>query len=379
MAHSRRLKICFVSPTNYSVLRGDPSLRQVGGAEVQQRYLAREFVRRGYEVSMICMDHGQPDGIEIDGVKVYRAHAPNAGIPVIRFLHPRLTSIWQAMRRADADLYYQRTAASLSATVVAFAKLHGRVSVYAGASDRDFMRDTPNIQYARDRALYRWALRHADIVVAQTPTQRDACQRNFGRAPVVIRSCYEHQGEPARRCGPVLWVGNLAAVKRPELFVELARRLPQYRFKLIGGADESKLAALRGLARGTTNLELPGFVPFAQIETHFDGAALLVNTSSNEGFPNTFLQAWSRGMPTVSFFNPRAMVGEEQAGIVVASIDEMASQTARLLEDESAWHSASCTVKSYFGSHFSVSDAGDAYQAEFERYAVRDELRYQQP
>jgi glycosyltransferase involved in cell wall biosynthesis len=354
--------ICFVAPSAYPILAGDRSIREVGGAQIQQCILAREFVSRNYKVSMICMNYGQDDGIDIDGIKVYRAHAPSEGVPVLRFIHPRLTSIWRAMRRANADIYYQRTASALTGIVVAFAKAHRKISIYAAASDRDFFAETPHIRYGRDRAIYRWALRRADLVIAQTESQRETCERNFGRAPTVIRSCYGHQGKLADQKGVIIWAGRILPVKRAELFIELARRLPQYTFKLIGG-DDADIVPLRRLANGLGNLVLTGFVPFVDIESHFDGPALLVNTSSNEGFPNTFLQAWSRGMPTVSFFDPRAVSEGRRVGSVVATFDEMIVQIKALKDVPALWEQQSKLCRNYFVETFSAREAVSAYQS----------------
>ena len=365
----RPRRLCFVAPFGYPLLAGDRNMPFAGGAEVQQCTLAREFVRRGWQVSMVSMDFGQPDGIVVDGVTVHRMHAHKAGLPGLRFFHPRLTSLWAALRRADADIYYQRVGSALTGLVAAFARLHRRAFVFASASDMDFVPELPFIRYARDRRLYAYGLARADAVVAQSPAQRIACAANFRREAQVIRSGYGHTGKPARRDGVVLWAGTLKDMKRPELFVELARRLPRHRFRLVGGNELGSKgtheASLRALACGLDNIEFTGFVPFVDVEAQFDGAALLVNTSAAEGFPNTFLQAWSRGTPTVSFFDPGAEVDGRAVGGVVASIDAMAQEVDRLMQSEAAWRQRSRDAAAYFQQHFSAATVVQTYEDVF--------------
>jgi len=365
-ARARKPRVCFVAPTTYPVLARDRSIREVGGAQVQQSFLARGLAERGYSVSMISLNYGQPKTVELDGITVHRAHAMNEGLPVIRFVHPNLTSIWDAMLQADADIYYQRAAGALTAFMVAFAKRHKRLSIYAAASDRDFFRPPPHLSNVRDRTLFQWAVRHVDLLVAQTEAQRVSCVRNFSREPVVIRSCYAHKGRDGSHDGVILWVGNILPVKRPDLFVELARRLPSYRFKLVGGRDDSLIEPLRLLAAGLGNIEFTGFVPFADIEQHFDGASLFINTSLNEGFPNTFLQAWSRGVPTISMFDPGAWLGSHRVGEVVPDLAAMVEEVQALKSNHETWRLAGTLAKEYFEGNYSIDGALDSYERQFE-------------
>ena len=53
---------------------------------------------------MICLDYGQPDGTVIDGVTIHNLHEPDAGLPGLRFVHPRFTGLWAAMKRVNAVL-----------------------------------------------------------------------------------------------------------------------------------------------------------------------------------------------------------------------------------------------------------------------------------
>ena len=364
---STRPSVCFVAPACYPVLAGDRRLQFAGGAEVQQSLIARALAARGYRVSMISMNYGQREGDVIDGVRLLTMHAPDEGVPVLRYLHPRLTSVWRALARADADVYYQRTCGALTGFVAAFARRHGRVSLFAGAHDADFEPDLSLIRYARDRAVYRWGVRRVDRVIVQTERQRRLCRDTFGRDAVRIDSCYAHRGRPAAHGGVILWVANAKRHKRPHLFLDLAASLPQYRFRLVGGPaggghERTYFDALQRRAATLANVEMTGFVPLVDIERHFDGAALFVNTSVGEGFPNTFLQAWSRGIPTVSFFDPQVECDGRPVAIVAPDADTMRVRAEALMSDRALWQTTSQRALRAFEQRYSVGRAIDAYE-----------------
>jgi glycosyltransferase involved in cell wall biosynthesis len=364
---SRLPSITFLAPFAYPVLTGDRSHTFVGGAEVQMVTIATELAARGYPVSMICHDHGQAEGTVVRGVRLVNMHAPHAGIPGLRFIHPRFTSVWAAMRRADADVYYQRASGVLTAYVAAFARLHGRRSVFAGAHDMDFLPELPLIQYGRDRALYRWGIRRVDQVVAQSERQRQLCMATFGRASTLIHSCYAHRPAPARHDGLVLWVATAKRHKRPHLLLDLAERLPQLRFRLVGGPgsgaeERAYFEQLRQRAATLANVEMTGFVPHADVEQHFDAASVFVNTSVGEGFPNTFMQAWSRGIPTVSFFDPMASQDGAPVGVVVSDVDAMAREVAKLKSHPDRWSETGDRARRYVAARHSADAVIGAYE-----------------
>jgi glycosyltransferase involved in cell wall biosynthesis len=366
----RKPHICFVAPTTWPILTAADGIPVVGGAEVQQSMIAPALARRGYRVSMICLDYGQDDAVRVKGVTVHKAHKPEEGLPVLRFVHPRMTSIWRAMKRVDADIYYQRTAAVYTGYVAAFCRLNGRKSVYAGASDVDFLPGREDIRYLRDRKIFRWGLRHVDRVIAQNSAQHEQLVEHYGIDAPVIQSCY--QPPASARCdrhGYVLWVASVRPSKRVELVLEIARRLPQYRFVVIGGPDPDRKSqeyfeSVKAAAARLANVELKGFVPFHEAEHYFNGARVVLNTSRYEGFPNTFMQAWARGIPSVGFVD----TGSKRDGIpvydVVGDVDEATWKLERLMRDDSAWERASRTVRAHFEDCHSVDAVIDRYEEE---------------
>ena len=346
--------MCFVAPLAWPVLARDPDIDIVGGAEVQQSILARGLAATGYRVSMICLDFGQPQPALVDGVTVHKTYRPDEGIPVLRFLYPRLTGMWRAMRKVDADVYYQRTADMLTGIVAEFCRHHDKRSIYGAASDVDFLPGRQKIQYLRDRRLYEHGLRRVDRVIVQNTEQQRNCRTHYGRDATVIPSCYELPAGAGGDGGDtVLWVGNMRDIKRPELFLEIARRLPHRRFVMVGGTGvsnghETRFESIRAAALQQPNLEFPGFLPLERVEPLFDRARVVVNTSIHEGMPNTFLQAWARGVPTLAFVDTGARLGGEWVTYVARDPVDAAAQIERLLSDPAHWQRASARCREYF-------------------------------
>jgi glycosyltransferase involved in cell wall biosynthesis len=349
-AHTPGVHVCFVAPHAWPVLSADTRIAEVGGAEVQQSILARLFAANGFRVSMICLDYGQPDRTAVDGVTVYKTFRPHAGVPVLRFLHPRLTATWRAMQRVDADIYYCRSASVWVGFVAEFCRRHGKRSLYAGASNMDFVHgEGGQLRYARDRWLYRRGIAQVDRIVAQNEVQRATCRATYGREAVVIPSCYvplaSERLSQAQR-DTVLWVSTIRRGKRPELFLELAARLPHRRFAMVGGPSQGEAALYERVqqeARRLPNVELTGFLPLAQVERWFERARVLVNTSDYEGMPNTFLQAWARGVPTLASVDVGTPVHKR-----FGKLDEAALEVEALFDDAARWSLSARRCREHF-------------------------------
>ena len=369
-AEPRKPSICFVAPTTWPVLSASNDIKVVGGAEVQQSMIAPALAKRGYRVSMICYDYGQPDRTELKGVTIYKMHKPDEGIPIVRFLHPRLTSLWRAFGRADADIYYQRTAAAYTGFMAAYCQRHGRKSVYSGASDVDFIPGKQEIRYARDRWIFEQGLRRVDKVITQNPQQHLELRDNYGREGTLIPSCYAPPaGAKHDRAGYVLWVATLRPSKRAELALEIARRLPNHKFIMIGGPDPDRrsqeyFASLKDAARSLPNLDIKGFVPLAETERYFNGARAFLNTSEYEGFPNTFLQAWARGIPSLAFIDTGSRRQGEPVYEFVPDVSQAAWKLDRLMRDDIHWQQMSQRCQSFFRETHSVDAIIDRYEHE---------------
>ena len=345
--------VCLVGLMNLPVLAREYAHHGIGGMQVQQTLLGRQLVKRGFDVSMVVADLGQADGASWDGITTWRTFKPRAGLPVFRFIHPRWTGIWSALKRADADIYYVSGAGMLLGLVVMFAHRYGRRVVYRLASTSDCHPDTVCVKYWRDRKLYAYGLRHADLVLSQTQEQQRLMLKNYRRTSAVVPSLLDPPGRCesfGMRSVDVLWIGALRPLKRPKLLLELARRLPHVTFEIAGGPSPDAPALfdeVKREAQALPNVRFLGQVPFHDVGSLFERARLLVGTSEIEGVPNTYLQAWSHGTPVVAYLDPEHLIAHNGLGRAVHSAEEMAGAVSQLLDDPDSWSQVSTRCRDF--------------------------------
>lgn len=358
--------ICFVGLDNYPVLNPDYGDRYFGGESVQQTLLAGAFRDLGFDVSMVVGDYGQPDGEVVDGIRVWRTYREGGGIPIVRFVYPKVTSIVQAMHRADSGVYFQSTSAVWTGVVAAFCRLKRRTFVFRVASDADCIPELPLLPHAKDRALYRWGLRHADLVSAQSMHQSDLLMKSFNRPSRLIDMVVKipELSVDRRLDIDVLWVNNLRPLKRPEHVLELARSLPKYRFVIVGGAvpgNEAFYQSVAIQAEKVPNLSFVGPVPFHLVSEYFARSRVFINTSEIEGFPNSMLQAWASGLPVVSYFDPDGINQHHKLGQVPKDVEEMSLSLRRFLEDTELRQETGERARRFVRDRYSPEVVASAY------------------
>jgi glycosyltransferase involved in cell wall biosynthesis len=378
-----RPKICIIGLDDYGLLTGEKTTKYVGGETVQHVLLARAWRALGADVSIIVSDHGQPRVHMVDGIRAIASHVKGSGLPGIRFIHPHSTSLVAAMRRADADIYYQSLAGYNTGLTAWFCRRHAKRFVFRISSDAYCTPGKQLMRLYRDRKVYEYGVRRADLIIAQTDYQRQLLREGFKLDSTLANLAAEMPAAgPHGKDIDVLWVANFRAVKQPDLVIDLARRLPHLRFVVVGGGQEPYAQRMRQAEQDLSNLKVAGAVAYDAVGAYFDRARLFLNTSSLEGFPNTFVQAWIRGVPVVSFFDPDGLIAGQSLGCAVKDLDAMSDALRQLAADDALRgemgmrarrfaldnFSADAVAKHYlqlFATHF--DELGHAQEAETRR------------
>ena len=368
--------ICFVGLKCYDLLTHATIPRYLGGIEKLLVTMARGLAARGVKVSFITYDDGQKDGEVVDGVKIYKCYSKDGGLPGLRFVHPRMTGLWSAMRRADASVYFQMGAGTETGNVSLGCRYflrHKRHFIFSIASDKDTEVEGLSVLPLRERLLYLSGLKSADIIISQTTKQQKMLRNSLGfdsnvlAMPIEAASGVDVQSKANADVEKlhVLWIGRIIETKRLEFLFEVAKQCPDVIFDVVGTPNKKStyFENLNTLSKDIKNIGFHGKVGEGVLPKLYQDTRLLVCTSILEGFPTTFLEAWSYGVPVVTTFDPDDVVSNNGLGYVVENVGEMVATINKLLDSRETWRQAAQRSYDYFNQNYTL----DAILPEFEK------------
>ncbi len=326
------LCIIHTGPAVPQMLLGEKCER-AGGAELQLAEIAQRLSQRGWPVTFALDRHGRNlTSTTSEGIRLISVNKATKGLPLIRFFTHTLPNSRRLITQADADIYLQMGVGWQNGLVAWACRGAKRKFVLWLASITDPVCDDRSHSRLRthERWLARYGLRHAETIVAQTSDQQTLLKQRHGRDSALIRNIWpvadDRDFVPLADPREVLWAARMIELKRPHLFLDIAEALPSIRFVMAGGPAEANPGLydeVKARAENIPNVDFLGFVPFREIDKYYARASAYLCTSTIEGFPNTFLQAWSHGRPVVSTFDPDELICEHNLGFHCHNIDEL--------------------------------------------------------
>jgi glycosyltransferase involved in cell wall biosynthesis len=303
------IRVCFVSLSAYPLF--NPSQQAVfGGAEVDFYLLATELAADPrFDVRFVVGDYGQPAIERLQNVTLFKSLDVRGNY----FLN--VGKVWSALRHANADIYVQEACSLLTTTVAVFCKRHRRRFIYRTAhtdeTDGTYFRRHP-----LRGGLVRWAFGAADTLIVQNQEDQSRLLAS-GQQSIVIRNACRLRDITFTGREYIFWAGRSGPIKRPDLFIKLAKLFPEWSFVMVCSRTEGDRLYddMSRSAASVANLKFIGGLPFEQIDAYFEKAMLYVSTSDSEGFPNTFVQACKSGTPVLSLnVNPDNFLTRHQCG-----------------------------------------------------------------
>ena len=323
------MKAVFLHDGIYKYARCLPAT--YGGAERQQWLLARALVSDGWTVTVGVRNLLDPGTrTSIDGVDFVGLGKGQILLSWYRFL-----------RSEQPDWWYWRCAYHLWGPAVEIAKLTGVRTVFAAAFDTDVQIRRALVLRPRWWPLFAWGLMRSDRIFLQHSGQLSVLPMRWKtKAHIVpsIASLTSIMVPHTERKNYVAWVGMLREPKRPDLLIEIARQTPKIRYVVCGGTTTHRSSSGYGeqVIRNLhllPNVEFLGPVSPEKAQEVIQEAPLLLSTSDGEGYPNTFLQAWSSGTPVVSLMiDPDSVIERMGLGVVSGKIEDAGRDIRDLME-----------------------------------------------
>lgn len=309
-------KICFISVNTYPLLKRIEG--NFGGAEVDLYLLAKEFANMvDYEVEFIVGDYGQPDIELIDNIIVKKLKYMNLNM-YNKFIHKILRRFYfiKVLLRSKANIFFSEGASEILGYIIIIGKLLSRKKViFRTASDKDC--DGGHASKKTFKGfMYKNSIRFADVIIAQNHRQKKIWKSVMNLDSLVIKNGMAiPQNIAYNNKHFILWAARSVELKRPDLFLKMAKALPEHNFVMIlfGKNELSKRIKIK--SKSINNLTIIDYVPFFNIQAYYDQALCFVNTSEYEGFPNSFLQALIGHTPLLSLkVNPDNFITKYNLG-----------------------------------------------------------------
>jgi glycosyltransferase involved in cell wall biosynthesis len=309
----------------------------MGGAEVQATRIAHALKAKGLRVAHVVYPVPEPRRVDDSSPTLIERPTWQGGGASGQLAETR--AIWRSLESADADAYIVRGSGGHVIPASAFCRTRGRRFVFSSSSELDFDFARPD-RNRRLLQIYKASLRLAARLALQTEQQRELALRALPHSEPVVIPSFAEPGPSTNGAGKYfLWADRLVEYKLPDRFVELAEALPEARFRMVacpmsetppGMAERIQAAAER-----LPNLELLPPRRRSELLDEMGEAVAIVKTSRVEGMPNTFLEAWARGVPVLSLnVDPDGKIAKNDIGVAAeGSMERLTEAAASLWRD----------------------------------------------
>ncbi len=164
--------------------------------------------------------------------------------------------------------------------------------------------------------------------IIQNNEQQNLLKKNYKKNnPLLIPNIWDKKQRRSKtdvEKNSILWVSNFKQLKRPLWFIDIAKKKPEYNFVMVGNPiDKDLFEKCKIKSSSIKNLKFLGGLTFNETNKLFEKARIFICTSEIEGFPNTFLQAWTNECPVISSFDPSDIIKENNLGMFVEDIESM--------------------------------------------------------
>lgn len=310
----RKIKICFFMPMAYALFK--KTNNSFGGAEINLYFLAKELAKnKEFEIEFLVADYEQNKYEYIDNVKLIKLkYTKESKLSIYQKIMKRFYLYWNLSTNKSDILI--TSGADVLFKIYFFSKFLSSKKIILRMPHDRYCNTQHYKNYPLKSKLYKYALKRIDQIVTQSINQNELLLKYENINSIIIKNGFPmYNLTKNQNKESILWVARCIDWKRPFLFIELARQLPDENFILIApGNGQLKNQIINSIST-INNITLLNKVNFFEIHKYYESSKCFVNTSTMEGFPNTFIQSCLAGTPILTFnVNPENMINTYQIG-----------------------------------------------------------------
>jgi len=283
------MKICYVNLDGYGLLN-EKFKQPYGGAEVALNTDAHELAKDSqFDVHLLVnADEEQTFRKNRLTVWMLKGTQHNTTLGTIATC---VRKFWKKLSQINADVYLMRAGAGeLYLLTALFCKTNGKKYVQTLGILPQKHAYNGIAKFARWSVAIKTALRMADAIIALSHDQIEQLRPLLRKKTQVIYTGKRLTGRKHPKRKYFLWAGRGRQEKRALFFAQLAEKLADKRFVMIGTM----------LSNPPKNLQCIKEVPNEQMNKYYSNAIATISMSELEGFSNVYLESWNNGTPVIA-------------------------------------------------------------------------------
>ena len=219
---------------------------------------------------------------------------------------------------------------------------------------------------------YKYGVQHADQVVVLADYMKKEMYKNFNINSIVIKSGHPiPNGEIKKEDPPIiLWMSRLNKLKDPDLFIKIFEELKDLnaQFVLIGSGSYLKNEIIKYSNKYSNFTFIPGVKQYKDNE-YYAKASLLISTSSVEGFPNAFIQAWMHKTPVISLnVDPDGVISNYNLGFhAKGNFQKLIDTIKDLIENPSKTEDIGKNCRDYAIANHDIERTSNQYHSLYKK------------
>ena len=355
-------KLCILMPVHFLASRG-------GGAEIQVKYLSEILLKtKRYEIHFLCR---RVPSQSVTDYRIWKIGSEDGLGKLGTFVSA--VKVYQTLKKISPQIIYQNVGCAYTGVAAWYTKRSEAKLLWHIASDMD-VDDTLIVGFKNrlkswvDRQFLAYGIRNANIIAAQTEYQNQLLQQGFARrcdAFVPIGHPLPEEVDKSNEKITVLCIASLKPLKQPDLFIKMAKllnKIPNAEFVMMGYASQGRWSAeILKEIDAVPNLKYIGLVSQNEVNQRLSKGHILVNTSRYEGFSNTFIQAWMRGVPVVSLnVDPDGILSRKKIGFHSRTFIQLCNEVKTLIIDSSLRNEMGQRANRYASENHTVEIMADS-------------------